>query len=76
MFLAFNTSFIATSPPGYFVINIAYYMVFPRPPCFAIQLTILVMAISCKGQRATLSSFTPGIYFATHFYFSSYHVFN
>jgi len=27
-------------------------MVPPCPPCFAIQHTILVMAISCKGQVA------------------------
>jgi len=40
-----------TSPPLYFAINIAQYLVSPRPPCFAIQHTILVMAISCKGQR-------------------------
>jgi len=35
--------------PLYFAINIAEYMVSPRPPCFAIQHTILVITISCKG---------------------------
>jgi len=48
-FLAFNTSFIAR-PPLYFAVHIALCMVPPRPPCFAIQPTILVMAISCKSQ--------------------------
>ena len=37
-------------PPLYFAINNAQYMVSPRPPCVAIQRTILVMEISCKGQ--------------------------
>jgi len=38
------------NPPLYFAINIAQYMVSPRPPCFAIQHTILIVATSCKGQ--------------------------
>jgi len=39
------------NPPSlYFATNITQYMVSPRPPCFAIQHTILVIAISCKGQ--------------------------
>ena len=46
LFLAFNTS----TPPVYFAINIAQCIVSPRPPGFAIQHTVLVMAISCKGQ--------------------------
>jgi len=37
-------------PPLYFAINIAQYMVSARPPCFAIQHTILVYTIACKGQ--------------------------
>jgi len=48
-FVAFDTSFI-TPPPLYFAINLAQCMVFPRPLCFFIQHTILVMAISCRGQ--------------------------
>ena len=40
-----------TLPPSSFAINIAQCMVSPRPPCVAIQHPILVMAISCKGQR-------------------------
>jgi len=39
-----------TRPPVDFAMNIAQYMPPPMPPCFAIQHTILVMAISCKGQ--------------------------
>jgi len=38
------------STPLYFAINIAQYMVSPHPPRGAIQYTILVMTISCKGQ--------------------------
>jgi len=38
--------------PLYFAINIARYLVSPRPPCVAIQHIILAMAISCKGQAA------------------------
>jgi len=38
------------TPPLSFEINIAQYMNSPRPPCFPIQHTILVMAILCKGQ--------------------------
>ena len=43
-------------PPLYFTINVAQCMVSPRRPCFAIQHTILalVLAISCKGQCASL----------------------
>jgi len=36
--------------PLYVAINIAQYMVSPRPTCVAIQHTILVMSILCKGQ--------------------------
>jgi len=45
-------------PPLYFAINIAQYMVSARPPCFAIQHTILVYTISCKGQAFTRYSVT------------------
>jgi len=51
LFLAFNTPFIAPSP-SYFRINIAQYIVFPRPPCFAIQHTTLVMTINRVGVAA------------------------
>jgi len=33
-------------------INIAQYMVPPRPPCFAIHHAILVKTMSCKGQNS------------------------
>ena len=39
-----------TPPPLYVAINIAQSMVIPPPPCSAIPHTILVVAISCKGQ--------------------------
>jgi len=40
----------------YFAINIAQYMISPRPPCFVIQHIILVMAISCKGHSSPRST--------------------
>jgi len=43
-----------THPQKYVGINIAQYMVSPRPPCVAIQHTIFAMAISCKGQGVLL----------------------
>jgi len=55
LFLAFNT-FIAP-PPLCFAINCAIYGFPPHPPpCFAIQHTILVIAISCQGQYRARSS--------------------
>jgi len=35
-----------------------------------------VHAFSQAGHAPPFSSFTSGMYFATHFYFSSYHVFS
>jgi len=66
-----------TSPPLYFAINIAQYLVSPRPPCFAIQHTILVMAISCKGQptHRFLSNYVCTyihLYLAVYLYLSIY----
>jgi len=37
--------------PLYVATHIAQPMIPPRPSCFAIQDTILVMAISCEGQQ-------------------------
>jgi len=50
LLLAFNTSFIATPPRLDIAKKIAQHMVSSRPLCFAIQHTILLMAISCKGH--------------------------
>jgi len=61
LLLAFNTSFMATPGELDFAINIAQYMVYPRPPCVATQHTILVMAISYKGQLVRLQYPPSGI---------------
>jgi len=44
-------------PPLYCAINIAKYMVSPRPSCSAIQHTILVIAIFCKGQPSSFTQY-------------------
>jgi len=48
LFLPFNAYY--NPRPLDFAMNIAQYMVSLQPPCFVIQHTILVMAISCKGH--------------------------
>jgi len=40
-------------PPLRFAINIAQYMVHPRPPCVSIQHTILAILLLCTGQMPT-----------------------
>jgi len=69
-----NTPFVAAPLPLFIAHSIAQCKVSPRLPCIAMHHTILVRAISCKGQVGGVElSPRPGVYGGVHqVYLSSY----